>query len=473
PLTQLCRDVCRDCTFAHPPREVKAPYLSVDEAIAIALAGARAGCHEALFTLGDQPERRYRVAREALAAMGHATTIGYLAEIAQRVHEASGLLPHVNPGVMDGADLELLRPVSVSAGLMLESSAPRLCEPGGPHHGCPDKLPEVRLESIRTAGEARVPFTSGILIGIGETRRERVESLLALRALHAHQDHVQEIIVQNFRAKPGTGMAHAPEPSLEEHLWTIAMARIVFAPDMSIQAPPNLNAAALDRLLAAGINDWGGVSPVTPDHVNPEAPWPQVEILRRATEAAGKELVARLAIYPRFAREPERWLAPEMRTTVLDHSDGEGYARENGWIAGAPSEAVTIAAPRGLPPHVALRAILDRASQGRQLEEADVVRLFAARGREVAAVCRRADQLRQEVNGDRVGYVVNRNINYTNICYFHCRFCAFSKGKLAENLRGSPYDLDLEEIARRTREAWQRGATEMCLQGGIHPDYTG
>jgi FO synthase len=415
------------------------------------------------------------VAREALAALGHATTIGYLAHVAQRVQETTGLLPHVNPGVMSRTDLELLRAVSVSAGLMLESVSERLCERGGPHHGCPDKQPEVRLESIRTAGELAVPFTSGILIGIGETRRERIESLLALRSLHARYDHLQEIIVQNFRVKVGTAMAEASEPSLEEHLWTIAIARILFAPEMSIQAPPNLNAAALDRLLAAGINDWGGVSPVTPDHVNPEAPWPHLATLRRATEAAGKELVARLPIYPRFVQQPERWLASEMRAPVLEHADAEGYARENGWIAGAISKpsTVAVAARRASRPREELQGILHRARDGRQLAEADVVRLFAARGREGEIVCGYADQLRAEVNGDRVAYVVNRNINYTNVCYFHCRFCAFSKGKLAENLRGRPYEMDLEEIARRTREAWQRGATEMCLQGGIHPDYTG
>ena len=475
PLTRLCRDVCRYCTFAQAPRNLSAPYLSIDEAIAIAEAGARAGCHEALFTLGDQPERRYGVAREALATLGFDTTIAYLAEVAQRVHQATGLLPHVNPGVMTGAELERLRQVSVSAGLMLESVAERLCARGGPHHGCPDKLPKVRLETIRTAGELCVPFTSGILIGIGETRRERVEALLALRALNVRYDHLQEIIVQNFRAKPGTPMAGAAEPSLEEHLWTIALARLVFAPDMSIQAPPNLSASALDRLLAAGINDWGGVSPVTPDHVNPEAPWPHLETLRRATEAAGKELVARLPIYPRFVQQAQRWLAPEMRAPVLDHADGEGYARENDWIAGAvakPKAAGAVGPPAALACGELAR-ILHRARDARRLEESDVVRLFAARGHEAAAVCSHADELRREVNGERVSYVVNRNVNYTNVCYFHCRFCAFSKGKLADHLRGRPYEVDLEEIARRTREAWERGATEMCLQGGIHPDYTG
>ena len=416
------------------------------------------------------------MAREALATLGHATTIAYLAHVAQRVHEATGLLPHVNPGVMTGTDLERLRTVSVSAGLMLESASARLCERGGPHHGCPDKHPEVRLASIRAAGEVGVAFTSGILIGIGETRRERIEALLALRALHGRYGHLQEIIVQNFRAKAGTAMAQAPEPTLEEHLWTIAIARLLFAPEMSIQAPPNLHAAALDRLLAAGIDDWGGISPVTPDHVNPEAPWPHLATLRRATEAAGKELVARLPIYPLFVQQPERWLAPEMRAAVLSHADGEGYAREDRWIAGATPDALprtATAARRAAPARGELQKILHRARDGRALEEADVVRLFAARGREAEAVCGHADRLRAEVSGERVAYVVNRNVNYTNVCYFHCRFCAFSKGKLADNLRGRPYEVDLAEIARRTREAWQRGATEMCLQGGIHPDYTG
>jgi len=472
PLTQLCRDTCRYCTFAKAPRDLPAAYLSEDEAIAIAKAGAEAGCHEALFTLGDQPERRYRAAREALDVLGHATTIDYLVHVAKRVHETSGLLPHVNPGVMTHADLERLRAVSVSAGLMLESASERLCAPGGPHYGCPDKHPAVRLETIRAAGEAGVPFTSGILIGIGETRRERVEALLALRDLHGRYDHLQEIIVQNFRAKPGTAMANAPEPSLDDHVWTIAMARLVLPPKMSIQAPPNLNPDALERLLAAGIDDWGGVSPVTPDHVNPEAPWPHLDVLRCATEASGSELTARLPVYPRFVRDAERWLAPAMRAPVLRRADAEGFAREDDWVAGE-SKRASVAGGRGARPDPAFSALLHRARDGRSLDEADVVRLFSARGREAAAVCRHADELRAEVSGDRITYVVNRNINYTNVCYFGCRFCAFSKGRLAEELRGRPYDLDLGEIARRTREAWVRGATEVCLQGGIHPAYSG
>jgi len=475
PLTQLCRDVCHYCTFAHAPRNLASPYLSVDEAIAIAAKGARAGCHEALFTLGDRPESRYRVAREALATLGFDSTIQYLAHVAERVHEATGLLPHVNPGLMDEDAVERLRPVSVSSGLMLESVAERLCQRGGPHYGSPDKQPRLRLDTIRSAGEHSVPFTSGILIGIGETRRERIESLLALRELHGRYGHVQEIIIQNFRAKAGTAMANAPEPSLEDHLWTIAMARLVFTPDMNIQAPPNLNAASLESVLDAGINDWGGISPVTLDHVNPEAPWPHLDTLRRATEAGGKELVARLPIYPRYVRQSARWLAPEMTTPVLDRSDAEGYAREDTWIAGAAAQPAPALFAAGRPAvrASALEGILARARDGRELTEDEIVALFGARGRDLSAVCSHADALRQDVCGDRVGYVVNRNINYTNVCYFHCRFCAFSKGKTARDLRGAPYDLDLQEIGRRTREAWQRGATEMCLQGGIHPDYDG
>ncbi len=475
PLTKLCRDVCRYCTFAHKPRELASPYMSVEEAVAIAAEGAEAGCHEALFTLGDRPESRYREAREALDALGHASTIEYLVFVAERVHAVTGLLPHVNPGIMSRGELERLRPVSVSAGLMLESAADRLCERGGPHYGCPDKRPHVRLATIRAAGTLAVPFTSGILIGIGETRRERIESMLALRALQERYGHVQEIIVQNFRAKAGTAMADAPEPTLDDHLWTIAVARLVFAPETNIQAPPNLNPAGLEDLLSAGINDWGGVSRVTCDHVNPEAPWPQLDRLRAATEAVGGELVPRLPVYPRFIQDMERWIAPQMRRAVRAHSDAEGYAREDGWVAGAETARVPPGS-RAIGAHpvdAALAAIVKRARDGRGLREEEIVRLFSARGREVRHICRNADELRREVNGDRVTYVVNRNINYTNVCYFHCRFCAFSKGRNARDLRGMPYDLDRAEIARRTGEAWQRGGTEMCLQGGIHPDYDG
>ena len=551
PLTELCRDVCRYCTFAKTPGNVRAPYLTVDEAVDIARRGAEAGCTEALFTLGDQPERRYRAAREWLAEASFASTIDYLVHAARRVHEETGLLPHVNPGVMTGEELARLREVSVSAGIMLESVSRRLCEKGGPHYGSPDKDPEVRLATLARAGELAVPFTTGILIGIGETRRERVESLLAIRDLDDRHGHIQEVIVQNFRAKPGTPMATAPEPSLEDHLWTIAVARLVLGSGTSVQAPPNLRPGALARLVEAGLDDWGGVSPVTPDHVNPEAPWPHLVELERATESAGKSLAPRLPLHPRFVADPERWVDPGLRSAVLAASDGQGLGRDSRWHAGEAEQASGGAvglrvqewgrdaidahdATMGRPPDAhpgperesarrsgrgrgdardtrpgrvagaasrpefgrkarsgnrrqgsfgtgavasrvspSLARVLDRVREGAPLDESQIVRLFEARGGEARAVCEAADALRRERNGDVVSYVVNRNINYTNVCYFKCRFCAFSKGRLSANLRGRPYDLDLAEIGRRTREAWDRGATEICLQGGIHPDYTG
>jgi FO synthase len=477
PLTQLCRDVCHYCTFAHAPRRGEPAYLDAEQVLAIARAGARAGCREALFTLGDKPELRYGAAREALARLGHESTLSYLAEMAELVLRETGLLPHLNPGVMTRADIDQLRQVSVSQGIMLESAAERLRRRGGPHFGSPDKDPAVRLETIRMAGEAAVPFTSGILIGIGETRRERIQSLLALRDLNERYGHLQEIIIQNFRAKPGTRMAAAHEPDLDDHLWTIAVARLIFGPAMNIQAPPNLNPDGLAQMIAAGINDWGGVSPVTPDHVNPEAPWPALDRLAERTADAGKLLIERLAIYPAYARDPGRWLDPALRTPVLQANDAQGLARTDDWIPGAGIEPPVAAHPGPLPARGAkeerLSAVLRRAAAGDVLDERDIVRLFAARGAAFEVVCRAADELRQRVNGGTVSYVVTRNINYTNICYFRCQFCAFSKGKLSENLRGRPYDLDLPEIRRRVEEAWERGATEVCLQGGIHPEYTG
>lgn len=471
PLTRLCRDSCRYCTFAHPPRRDAAAYLTPDEVLAVARAGAKADCKEALFTLGDKPELRYRAARAELASLGHDSTISYLAAMAALVLRETGLLPHVNPGVMTADEILRLRAVSVSQGLMLETSAERLGRRGGPHFGSPDKAPAARLATIRAAGEAAVPFTSGILIGIGETRRERIEALLALRELHRRHGHLQEIIVQNFRAKAGTRMAGHPEPPLAEHLWTVAVARILLGAAMNIQAPPNLQPGALARLVAAGVNDWGGVSPVTPDHVNPERPWPALDALARATAQAGKVLVERLAAYPDFVAGAERWIAPALRPRVLRLADAEGFARDVAWTPGA-----AVAPPRlpaiG-PAGGSLTPILQRAAKGAQLSEAEIVALFCSRGESVREVCAAADALRAEVHGRRVSYVVTRNINYTNVCRYRCAFCAFSKGKTHEHLRGRPYDLALEEIVRRAHEAWARGAVEVCLQGGIHPDYTG
>ena len=481
PLTQLCRDVCHYCIFAHPPRRGQRAYLSREEVLQIARAGAEAGCKEALFTLGDKPELRYKAAREELAALGHPTTISYLTEVAELVLNETGLLPHANPGVMTGEEIAALRRVSVSQGIMLESTSERLCEKGGPHYGSPDKRPSARLKTIRLAGEQSVPFTSGILIGIGETRIERVESLLALRDLHARYGHLQELIIQNFRAKPDTQMRDAPEPPLEDLLWTVAVTRIIFGSEMNIQAPPNLSPGSYEQLITAGLNDWGGVSPVTPDHVNPEAPWPHLEELRRRTADAGKLLVERLAVYPRYVQDSDRWQDERLREHVLRAADSEGFARTEEWSPGAstriPAEYESFVAQNGRVMQrdapVGVASFLDALAAGEELSEDGIARLFAARGEEFEAVCAAADDLRRRVTGDTVAYVVNRNINYTNICYFKCQFCGFSKGKLSESLRGTPYDLAIEEIVRRACEAWERGATEVCMQGGIHPEYTG
>src|SRR5438094_1518071 len=459
PLTKLCRDVCHYCTFARSPRRGERAYLSIDEVLDVARAGAAVGCREALFTLGDKPELRYRVAREELAVRGRESTLEYLARAAEAVLDETGLLPHLNPGVLERQDLRELRRVSASMGLMLETASDRLSERGGPHYGSPDKVPARRLETLERAGLERVPFTTGILIGIGETREERIEALLAIGDLAERLGHVQEVIVQNFRAKSGTRMAGSPEPPLQELLWTIAVARILLGPNAHVQAPPNLSYDDFPRLLDAGIDDWGGVSPVTIDHVNPEAPWPALERLRAATESRGLELAPRLPVYPEWISG--RWLDPKVLPAVLRASDSLGLAREDGWSPG-------VAAPIPFVPRDAL-PIDTRAELG----EDELVRLFGARGIERDRVLAAADRLRRDVCGDVVTYVVTRNIQYTNVCYFRCGFCAFSKGKLAANLRGAPYLVPHDEIVRRCEEAWERGATEVCLQGGIHPAFDG
>ena len=477
PLTHLCRDVCHYCTFATVPRKVKAPYMSIEEVLEVAHHGQKMGCKEALFTLGEKPELRYKAAREALAEMGYESTTDYLYAAAKAVFEETGLLPHLNPGNLEPEELARLRSVSPSMGIMLESAADRLTEKGMPHYGSPDKIPAVRLQTLRNAGIAKVPFTTGILIGIGETRRERIESLLAIREVQEEYGHIQEIIVQNFRAKPETKMVNAPEPDLNELLWTIAMARIIFGPTMSVQAPPNLSPGVLPQIVHAGINDWGGVSPVTPDFVNPEAPWPHLEDLRQETKAAGKYLTERLTIYSSYARDVDQWVHPDLHVRVLEMIDGEGMPRIDEWCPGdvdiaPPNELMTAIMDKPTDVSQDIQAILDKVGSD-DLTESEIDRLFTARGDDFSAVVQAADALRKQVSGDTVSFVVNRNINYTNICYFKCQFCAFSKGKLAENLRGRPYDLAPEEIARRVTEAWERGATEVCMQGGIHPEYTG
>ena len=475
PLTRLCRDVCHYCTFATTPSDLPAAYLDAEQVLAIARAGANAGCHEALFTLGDRPEARYPAAARWLEQHGFDSTVAYLEHVAGLVRDQTGLLPHINAGVLSEAEYRRLRPVSASMGLMLESSSERLCERGGPHFGSPDKHPAVRLESIAAAGRAGVPMTSGILIGIGETRRERLESLFALRALHREHGHLQEVIVQNFMPKADTPMRAAAPAARDELRWTVAMARLILDDDISLQVPPNLNPDALTELIDTGLDDWGGVSPVTPDHVNPEAPWPEVAALDAATRSTGRALVPRLTIYPHFALQPERWLDPAMRPHVLHQSDATGFARDDRWHAGStqPLPAPERVVARGVRPDQTFDQLLQRALAGERLAEPDIVRLFAARGDEVPALFAAADTLRRDVHGDTVTFVVNRNINYTNICQYRCGFCAFSKGKATEQLRGKAYVLDLDEVAARAAEAWQRGATEVCMQGGIHPQFTG
>ncbi|WP_430385715.1 5-amino-6-(D-ribitylamino)uracil--L-tyrosine 4-hydroxyphenyl transferase CofH [Blastomonas fulva] len=472
PLTKLCRDVCHYCTFAQRPSQVAAPFLDLSQVLDIARAGEAAGCREALFTLGDRPEARFAVARRWLADRGYATTLEYLADAAALVLKETSLLPHLNPGLMAAQDYAVLRPLSASMGLMLESASDRLCSKGMAHFGSPDKRPAARLRSIRLAGEASVPFTTGLLIGIGETRQERIEALLAIRDLHSRYGHIQEVIIQNFRAKPGTRMVGAAEPSLDDHRWTIAAARLLLGPQMTIQAPPNLRAGELADLIGAGVNDWGGISPVTTDHVNPEAPWPHLEKLETQTEAAGRHLRQRLAVGPGHARDLTRWVDPALQTAVRRAVDTRGLVRDTQWYAGSGDEV-----PDAMPSLVTGRdpkivVALGRVEQGEELDKAQIARLFTAEGRDFDHVRSFADDLRRDRVGDTITHVVNRNINYTNICLYRCGFCAFSKGSTRRE-RGPAYIIDHAEIARRTSEAWDRGATEVCLQGGIHPSYDG
>jgi len=489
PLTRLCRDVCHYCTFATTPAKLASPYLEIDEVVRIARAGEAAACREALFTLGDRPEARYRVARDWLSARGFDSTVAYLAAAARAVRENTRLLPHINAGVLSLEEYRELRPYAASMGLMLESGAERLCERGGPHFGSPDKIPAVRLGSLAAAGAARIPTTTGLLVGIGDTRAERLAALRELRTIHDQHGHLQELIIQNFVPKAATLMRGVARATLTELQWTIAAARLVFSREVSIQAPPNLNASDIGGLLEAGINDLGGISPVTPDHVNPESPWPELPRLARELASHGRVLVPRLTIYPKFIAARAIWLDPGIAPAVLRLADADGYARTDNWIAGESGEPPLkhdwLGVERGDLPVVAKRAartsrsrddvvrILGRATDGRPPALDEIVRLFAARGAEVRDVVRAADRLRRLACGNVVTYAINRNINYTNICTFRCGFCAFSKGRSAQSLRGPAYHLDYSEVADRAREAWNRGATEVCMQGGIHPSYTG
>ena len=479
PLTMLCRDVCHYCTFAKVPRKLNKPYLRPEEVLKIAQDGKAKQCKEALFTLGEKPELRYQIAKKDLQYLGYKTTFDYLADMAKLVLEETGLLPHLNPGTMTVEQILQLREVAPSMGIMLESSSKRLCLKGQPHFGSPDKNPDLRLRTIRAAGKALVPLTTGILIGIGETKQERIESLLAIRKCHIEFNHIQEIIIQNFIPKPDTKMRNIQAPELEELLWTLAMARIIFGPAMNIQCPPNLNIKALPELIGAGINDWGGVSPVTQDHVNPESPWPEMKLLELATNDAGKKLQERLTIYPEYITADEDWFDPSLKSNIHELSDSEGYGRQNLWRCGESLQIPdTERTPNWinnshLPPNSSIILSVKKALKGQLLEHSEITELFKTRGDRMHYILDHANALRQKINGDAVSYVITRNINYTNICKYTCHFCAFSKGKTKENLRGKPYLITYDEIADRAFEAWQRGGTEVCLQGGIHPHFNG
>jgi FO synthase len=512
PLTMLCRDHCHYCTFAKPPARLERPYLLPEEVVAIAEAGRKLGCREALFTLGDKPEDRYSVARTWLEERGYRSTLDYLRAAAIRVIEETGLLPHLNPGVLTWEDLSRLKHVAPSMGLMLETSSERLSEKGGPHFGSPDKVPAVRLRTIEDAGRLSIPFTTGILVGIGETARERVESLFAIRDLHRRYRHVQEVIVQNFRAKPGTAMHAHPEPAEDEFLATVAAARVILGPRMHIQAPPNLSDPWYPRLIDAGIDDWGGVSPLTPDHVNPEAPWPRLDALAARTAERGYTLRQRLTVYPEYVLRPDPWIAGKMQAPVAALAGEDGHPAEDrnpgpipwqdpdvqwrprttqltfakGPGAGLREDALDVYGDFQVLPvtRVWRERVVDLVRLDGDLKRGlakaedctpdaitddEALAFFQAEGDGLRALCEVADRLRQQAVGEEVTYVVNRNINFTNVCYTGCRFCAFAQREVDPE----SYTLRLEEVADRAEEAWTYGATEVCMQGGLHPSLPG
>ncbi len=522
PLTHLCRDRCHYCVFVQTPNQLaaqgKAPFLSPDEVLDIARQGAALGCKEALFTLGDRPEDRWPAAREWLDAHGYDSTIDYLRAVAIRVLEETGLLPHLNPGVMTWEEIQRLKPVAPSMGMMLETTSRRLFETRGlAHFGSPDKDPDVRLRVLEDAGRSSVPFTSGLLLGIGETYAERVDGLFALRATSRRFGAIQEVIIQNFRAKPRTAMRAADDLDLQEYIAAVAVARLVLGPGARLQAPPNLtDAEELGLLIRAGIDDWGGVSPLTPDHVNPERPWPQIDELARLTALSGYTLRERLTAHPHYVRAEEPWLDPRVLPHVRALAAPDGLADESALPVGLPWqepdpdwagsgrvdlhtaidtegrrtetrsdiddvygdwEALREAVGDTTRPHRAslaistgVRAALMRAADAPAgLSDADYLTLLDADGADLDALASLADDVRRDTVGDRIGYVVNRNINFTNVCYTGCRFCAFAQRRTDADA----YTLSMQQVGDRVDEAWQLGATEICMQGGIHPDLPG
>ncbi|WP_395694042.1 bifunctional FO biosynthesis protein CofGH [Nocardioides sp.] len=523
PVTRLCRDRCHYCTFVETPaqatREGRAPYLSPDEILSIAAQGAELGCLEALFTLGDRPEDRWPEAQAWLDEQGYDSTLAYVRAMAVRVLEETGLLPHLNPGVMSWEEMNRLKPVSPSMGMMLETTSRRLYETKGlAHHGSPDKDPAVRLRVLEDAGRLSIPFTTGLLVGIGETLAERAETIFALRATMKAYGAVQEVIVQNFRAKPDTAMRHADDLDLDEYRAAIAVTRVVLGPKARVQAPPNLvDLEECRQLLAAGVDDWGGVSPLTPDHVNPERPWPSLERLRSITTECGFELAARLTVHPEYVRQGEPWLDPRVSAHVAALATDEGLAKPGVRPVGLPwqepdggfasvgrtdlfaavdtegrtedrrsdfadvygdwdtiKEAAgrivpddrVVGSPRSALDRQGLSALRAAEKDPGNLSDEHALTLMTAEGSLLEQVCRLADDLRRETVGDEVTYVVNRNINFTNVCYVGCRFCAFAQRRTDADA----YSLSLDEVADRAAEAWDLGATEVCMQGGIDPE---
>lgn len=466
PLTQLCQDRCGYCTFAQAPARLTAPYMNDDEVLAVARAGKAAGVAEALFTLGERPELRYEEARRWLADRGFASTVDYVVHAAQLVLTETGLLPHVNAGALYEDELARVRQVSASQGMMIETLADVPA-----HRLAPDKDPERRLATLEAAGRLAIPFTTGILVGIGESRQDRIDAIRAIAAAHVRHGHVQEVIVQNFMPKSGTAMAKDAPPSDEEYRWSIAMARLLLPTDVHLQAPPNLSDRPTE-LVAYGIDDFGGISPVTRDHVNPERAWPAVATLADGVAPLGFHLVPRLTVYPSFVGLDSTYVDANVRPHVLALADAGNLLRDDAWVSGGADAPAPLVGRTGVVTSP-VQEILRRYEPGVDLRRDELETLFAARGGDIAAIAAVANETRRALVGDDVTYVVNRNINYTNVCTFKCRFCAFSKGPLSLNLRGDPYLLTLDDITERVREAAERGATEVCLQGGIHPKFDG
>ena len=468
PLTFLCRDVCHYCTFAKTPKKVESPYLSIDQVISIAKEGEAHGCYEALFTLGDKPELRYRAAREWLSENGYKTTNDYLAACAEAVLNETSLIPHLNPGCLTADEITTLKPLSGSMGLMVESLSSRLTEKGQPHFGSPDKDPIFRMKTLEEAGRQKVPFTTGILIGIGETRLERLESLHKIAELHLTYNHIQEVIVQNFRAKPKTLMANASEPSFDELIWTIAMARLLLPHDISLQVPPNLNSDNIKQLSQSGINDFGGISPVTKDYVNPEAPWPEIEKLNKIISISNQCLKPRATLYPKYFNDLDSFSTPRISSKLLKITDSQSLIRSDFWRSGISNKIPSY--PESVF-NSNIRQSINNVEKKPSIE--NIQQLLETSDNDFKYVAEYANDIKSQMHGSDITFVVNRNINYTNICSFKCNFCAFSKGRGHDDLRGKPYNISYEEIIRRTNEAVARGATEVCLQGGIHPKYSG